>query len=134
MPDEKLLCSSNSAKFKASCWSRGSVIERLLHNHHKMPPCQHRQRDGQGWSTLEGGGQPSERWSWMVYTGGGVWAALSLLLEGSFKVNDPEEVTHNSATRHGSVGLYFHAKETAFISLVSRKESFLGPSKWPRSI
>lgn len=94
------------------------------------------QQPSERWSGMvyTAGGQPSERWSWMVYTGGGVWAALSLLLEGSFKVNDPEEVTHNSATRHGSVGLYFHAKETAFISLVSRKESFLGPSKWPRSI
>ena len=49
--------------------AEGQLLKGFLHNHHKMPPCQHRQRDGHGWSTL--GGQPSERWSWMVYAAGG---------------------------------------------------------------
>ena len=32
--------------------AEGQLLKGFLHNHHKMPPCQHRQRDGQGWSTL----------------------------------------------------------------------------------
>ena len=166
--------------------AEGQLLKGFLHNHHKMPACQHHQRDGHGWSTLRGGspqrdgqgwstlrggspqrygqgwstlregispqrdghawstlggaalremvrdglhwegGQPSERWSGMVYTGGGQpserWsgmvytgdggrAALSLLWEGSFKkVNDPEEVRGNSAARHGFSGPLFPRK------------------------
>ena len=34
--------------------AEGHLLKGFLHNHHKRPACQHRQRDGQGWSTLGG--------------------------------------------------------------------------------
>ena len=67
--------------------AEGQLLKGFLHNHHKMPPCQHRQRDGHGWSTL--GGQPSERWSWMVYAGGA--AHREMVMDGLRCRGQPSE-------------------------------------------
>ena len=77
--------------------AEGQLLKGFLHNHHKMPPCQHRQRDGHGWSTL--GGQPSERWSWMVYAGGA--ALREMVMDGLHCGGSPQRDGHGRSTLGG---------------------------------
>ena len=44
--------------------AEGQLLKGFLHNHHKMPACQHHQRDGHGWSTLVGGSPQRDGQGW----------------------------------------------------------------------